>query len=197
MSLITRVSAIITAAVFLALPLSAADDAKSHPPAMDPAAMEMMKPGPEHQALAKRVGTWDVVVKMWMQPDAPAQESKGTTKSTMILDGRYLQDDFTGTFMGQPFKGMGITGFDRMEKQYHTTWIDSMSTTMMQMSGTSDDNGKTVTSTGEMLCPMNKERIAFRQVEKRTSDDAFTVEMYNTVNGKESKSMELSYTRAK
>ncbi|MBA3686320.1 MAG: DUF1579 domain-containing protein [Planctomycetes bacterium] len=197
MSLFTQCSAVIATCAFLALPLAAADDAKTMPPGMDPAAMEMMKPGPEHQMLAKRAGTWDVACKMWMMPDAPAQESKGTAKTTVILDGRYIQDDFTGEFMGQPFKGMGLTGYDRQEKKYYSTWVDSMSTSMMQMTGTSEDNGKTVTTTGECMCPMAKEKIAFRQVEKHTSDDAFTVEMYKTVNGKESKCMELAYTRKK
>ena len=39
--------------------------------------------------------------------------------------------------------------------------------------------------------------IELRQVHKRESDDRCTITMFNTVNGKESKSMELVYTREK
>ena len=159
--------------------------------------MALMQPGAEHQQLAKLAGTWDVKVTMWMEPGKPPMESKGTSKMEMILDGRYLRQDFTGDFMGQPFMGIGFEGYDRIKKAYTSTWMDSMSTSSMHMDGTSSDNGKTITYSGECSCPMEKTQIPMRSVTTVSDDNAFTVTMFATRGGKEAKSMELRYTRAK
>ena len=46
----------------------------------------------------------------------------------MLLDGRFLQQEFTGEMMGQPFSGVGINAYDNLRKRYVTTWIDTMGT---------------------------------------------------------------------
>jgi hypothetical protein len=159
--------------------------------------MTLAQPGPEHQALAKLAGTWDVAAKMWMEPGKDPMESKGTAKMEVILDGRYLRQDYRGDFMGQPFTGIGIEGFDRVKNAYTSTWLDSMSTGIMHMDGTSSDGGKTITYEGDYSCPMEKRQIQGRTVTKIIDDKTFTVTMYATREGSEAKTMELRYTRAK
>jgi hypothetical protein len=85
-----------------------AEEKKGQPPAMSAEEQAMMEkwmafaaPSDGHKALASKVGTWDATVKMWMSPDAPPSESKGTSKLEMIMDGRYLQDTTEGQAMGQ------------------------------------------------------------------------------------------------
>ena len=70
-------------------------------------------PGAPHAALAKMAGNWTYKMKMWMDPKAPPSESEGTSKGTMLLDGRYLQTDNQGNMMGMPFHGIGTMGYDR------------------------------------------------------------------------------------
>jgi hypothetical protein len=158
--------------------------------------MTLAQPGPEHQAMAKLAGTWDVAMKMWMEPGKP-MESKGTSTIAAILDGRYLREDFRGEVMGQPFTGIGIEGFDRVKNVYTLTWLDSMSTGIMHMEGASTDGGKTVTYEGDCSCPMEKRQIQTRTVTSIVDDKTFTVTMYATREGSEAKTMELRYTRAK
>ena len=43
----------------------------------------------------------------------------------MILDGRFLHQEFNGEMMGSPFIGIGITGYDNGSKQYVSNWMDS------------------------------------------------------------------------
>src|SRR5688572_28248554 len=122
---------LITPALMALLSLSvlpAADDKSGAP---DAKAMELIKPGPEHQQLAKLVGTWDVACKMWMQPDAPPVDSKGSETFTTVFEGRFLQAKFEGSMMGQPFTGYSTMGYDRSAKRYVTTWHDSISTGLM------------------------------------------------------------------
>ena len=40
--------------------------------------MELAQLNENHKLLGELAGTWDYTVKMWMVPDAPPNESKGT-----------------------------------------------------------------------------------------------------------------------
>jgi Protein of unknown function (DUF1579) len=81
----------------------------------DPEMEEMMKkaeaactPGPAHQALEPLVGEWDAEVKTRMDPGAPSTISKGPAKSPWALNGRFVQQEFSGEFMGSPFTGSDL-----------------------------------------------------------------------------------------
>jgi hypothetical protein len=189
----TRSTLLIPAVILVAMMTLPA--AEERPPGFDPKVMELMKPGPEHQQLAKLAGTWDVSCRMWMKPDAPALESKAVAVATTLFDGRFVQSEFKGAFMGQPFTGVSTMGYDRPAKHYASTWCDSMGTGITYLTGTSSDGGKTITYLGDMVCPEDGKSSLIRQVETHQSDDRFTLVMYQTKDGKESKTMELAYTR--
>ena len=86
--------------------------------------------------------------KSWMEPGKPPMESAGTAEMKVLLDGRFLQQEFTGEMMGQPFSGIGIDGYDNLRKKYVTTWIDTMGTGIFSMEGTASADGKTITLKG-------------------------------------------------
>lgn len=150
-----------------------------------------MMPGPEHKVLAQLTGTFDAAVKFY--GPGGAGESKGTMKRTMILGGRFLREDFAGDMMGQKFQGIGTVGFDPAKKKYLTTWIDNMSLGIMTYEGTFDAATKTLTSLGEDVWEGKKMKA--RDVLKIVSADQQTFEMYRSVDGKEFKVMDISYTR--
>lgn len=176
--------------------MSSSSPQSSAQPAMDPKAAECMKPGPEHQQIGKVVGEWDVACTMWMQPGQPPSRSTGSQTFAAKHDGRYIKGRYTGSFEGQPFTGHTTNGFDRAAGRYFTTWCDSMGTGFLYLTGTSSDGGKTITYSGEMVCPLLGP-LSVRQVETHLTDDRFTIDMYQTPKdtGKEFKAMELSYTR--
>lgn len=165
-------------------------------PAIDPKVAECMKPGPEHQQIGKVVGEWDVACTMWMQPGQPPSKSTGSNTFTAKHDGRFIKGQFTGSFAEQPLTGHTTNGYDRAAKRYFTTWCDSMGTGFVYLTGTSNDQGKSITYSGEMVCPVSGP-LSVRQVETHQTDDRFTIDMYQTPKsgGQESKSMELAYTR--
>jgi hypothetical protein len=164
--------------------------------APDPAFLELMGPGPEHQQIAKVAGTWNVDCTMWMKEGEDPIESTGLAIFTPMFDGRFVNCEYKGTFMGQPFHGRSTLGYDRAAKRYFTTWHDSMATGFTYLSGTSSDGGRTIVYTGESVCPQQGP-INLRQVETHESDDRFTLTMYQTPQGggKETKAMELVYVR--
>jgi len=154
-------------------------------------------PGPEHAKLKMMEGEFDADVTMQMMPDAPPQNSKGKIKNTMIMDGRYLQGEYTGDMMGQPFKGLSIMGYDNYAKKFNSLWIDSMSTMAMNSEGAGDASGK-IEMKCTFDCPMTQSKRTSRTVVTVNDANSHTMEMFDAgPDGKEFKSMTIKYTRAK
>lgn len=164
-------------------------------PATNPAAMELMQPGPEHTRLAKTVGTWDVSVTHWPKPGEPPHQTKGTSTFVSVYDGRYLREEFTGDFNGKPFSGTGTIGYDRAAKHYVTTWYDSMGTGIAYLTGTGSPDSREVIYRGSMVCAGRPGTTQMRHVLVQETDDRFSITMFSANNGPEQKSMELIYTR--
>jgi hypothetical protein len=160
--------------------------------------MKLGTPGAEHEKLKQFEGTWDADVTIQMDASEQAMNSKGKMINKMILGGRYLQGDFKGEFMGMPFEGMSMTGYDNNKKQYQMGWIDSMSTMMVLSSGTADSAGKVFTFTATVDCPFAGGPQKMRQVLTVVDNDHHTFESYDIYpDGKEWKGMTIKYTRAK
>jgi hypothetical protein len=85
-------------------------------------------PTARHKMLAKLVGEWTTKTRAWRKPDKPPMEGTGTCKQTMLLGGRYLQQDYTGEMMGDSFTGINLIAYDNHTRKYVSTWVDSMST---------------------------------------------------------------------
>jgi hypothetical protein len=157
-----------------------------------------MTPGDEHALLKEREGTWNMTVKMWMDPSAPPTVSEGTSVLKMIRGGRYLVDHTKSTFDGMPFEGMSVVGYDNMKKKFVSNWIDNMGTGIMSGQGTYDKSTKTLNY--EMMGPdvMSGKYEKMRSVEKLLSKDEWVAEMFRVLpDGKEIKSMEITYKRVK
>jgi len=101
--------------------------------------------GEHHEHMARSVGKWKTVAKMWQMPGAPPTESEGTSEVVAVMDGRYFKTTYDGTFMGQPFNGMGIDGYDNIRKKHVGSWIDTMGTGIMNYEGTCSDDHKVLT----------------------------------------------------
>lgn len=170
-----------------------------------PSQDEMMKawiafatPGAPHKALEGLAGTWDVKSKVWMAPGAPPEETAGTAENRMILGGRYLEQRYEGTAMGQPFHGIGTTAFDNYKKKFVATWVDSMGTGIMVTTGTFDKAGKAITSWGTMDDPALKKTTKVKTVVTILDADHHTYESwYGGPDGKMVKSLEIRFARKK
>ena len=161
------------------------------------AMMAAMSPGPEHKLLSRMVGDWTFTNKMWMDPSAPPAEGSGTMHAETILGGRYVHAVWKGNFMGMPFEGHAIEGYDNVSKKHVSSWVDNMSTAIMYSTGTCEQNGKVCTSTSqEMLDPMTNKMTSFRSVVTWTGDNSFKMEMYaKPAGGAEMKGMEMTVTK--
>jgi len=158
---------------------------------------EFATPNENHQVLGALVGDWNYTIKWWMSPDGEPEISKGTSEVEWIMGGRFIQHEVEGTSMGQPFEGLGVTGYDNEKKQYQSTWIDNMGTGIMTASGSYDAKTKTLSDQGTFSCPAEGQK-SFRAVTKFIDQDNFTYEWYMAgPDGKEFRAMEIVYARKK
>ena len=186
----------------MALAAEKAASTKAAAPAVPPEMQQMMEmmekmgaPGPQHAELMKAAGKWKTVTKMWMGPGEPTV-TEGVCTSKPTLGGRFLMDEFKGTFMNKPFEGMGFTGYDNQHKEYVGVWFDTMTTNAMISRGTMDASGKVLTMTTEMEDPSGN-KAPVRMVTTFVDANTHRFEMFENHDGQEVRSMEITYTRMK
>jgi len=160
------------------------------------AMMKAMMPGEQHKLLNNMVGTFDLKVTAWMMPGEPPMNSTGTSVNTWIMGGRYVEQKTSGSFMGQPFNGLGYTGYDNLKKTYWSSWMDNMGTGIMTSTGATTDNGKTWKFSGTEPDPMTGKDTPVEEHITVVDKDHYTFDMWSPgPDGKMMKVMEIAYTR--
>jgi hypothetical protein len=195
----------VVALITLASAAAVADETPQAPDkaAQQKAAMEAMMraatPGEAHKKLNAMAGTFDAKVKTWTEPGAAPMESSGKSVNEWVLGGRWLQQRFESTFMNMPFSGIGYTGYDNIRQMYVGTWMDTMSTSAMTISGSAPEgSGKTWSFSGMMMDPTSGEAVNYDEKITVIDNDHHILEMYGPApNGSMFKMMEISYTRHK
>lgn len=90
--------------------------------------MEMPKPGPEHEVLARLAGKWQGAEKMHPSPWVPEGcEAVGIIEAEMKIDGLFLVTNYVQTVDGkQTFQGHGVFGWDAYKQRFTMYFFDSM-----------------------------------------------------------------------
>lgn len=184
-------SAIMTMLCFLSASALLADDQELTREEV----MELGQPGEEHERLAVMVGSWNTEMKMFLPEFEEPLVSEGSAEFELILDGRFLVQDFEGDIGGTPFSGHGMSGYDRIQEKYIGTWMDSFNTGMMTLEGTYDEEADTMTEVGTTVSPTGEDTMKY--VTEYHSDDEFFMTIYMVgADGTDTKLMEITYTRA-
>jgi hypothetical protein len=158
------------------------------------AAPQMAQPSAEHKVLLERVGTWDCALQLWMGPGEP-QKMAGV-EINRALGSFHVLSEFKSDMMGMPFEGHGVVSWDPAKKKFFSLWVDSMEPSPATMEGTYDAKTRTLTFTGRNT--MMGETQAMREVIAVKDADHATFEMFVTgADGKETKTMQIDYTRKK
>jgi hypothetical protein len=155
-------------------------------------------PGAAHHSLSGMEGTWTAKVKSWMVPGATPSETDATSENKMALGGRFLEQRFQSSFMGQPFNGIGYIGFDNVKKKYVFTWMDNTGTMIMAQEGVADSAGKVITAAGRVPDAFTKKVTTVKSVTTLVDPDHHVYEMWATApDGTVYKNLEIHYTRKK
>jgi len=162
------------------------------------AMMEVYKkvgtPGEPHKLLAKLEGIWTTKSIGW-EGGKQVMESIGTCEQKLILDGRYLRQEYIGDMMGAPFTGINLLGYNNYTKKYESIWIDTMSTAIYYFVGEGSADGRTITQECSYNDPV-KGPAVWRSVTGIKDDNTLEFEMFITPKGgKEEKMMEMTVSR--
>lgn len=160
-------------------------------------ALEFLVPGEHHRHLAAFAGDWEVEVKFWLTPNAPAEESTATAEHKPVLGGRFLQISHQGQIEGQPFVGIGTLGYDNRKARYVETWMDNSNTQTIISRGACDGTGRVLILLAEYDHPLTNKRTSLRSVYRLLDANRYLREIYTQgpEGGLEWKALEMTYTR--
>ena len=152
---------------------------------------DWVKPAPEHEAMKKFLGSWDVEMK-W----GPAPAEKGVATWRSINKGLYLAQDYKGKMMGRDYVGHQILGYDTVAKEWFSLWIDSFSPVPYVSRGTAKDGVTTLTG----MTPSHTESGKKHPMTTRgkwDGDDKYLLTFHASQGGKEMQIGSITYTRQK
>jgi hypothetical protein len=118
------------------------------------AMMEAVAPDENHAVLEQLAGSWSHDVRFYPAPGAEPLVMTATSTSEMTMGGRYLVTEIDGDFLGTPFDGREVMGYDKVKGQYFALFHDNMSTGPMISWGSWDPATKTFTMEGTFADPM-------------------------------------------
>jgi hypothetical protein len=166
------------------------------PAAQEPGEMGMPAPSPHNEALQDLEGTWDAELEM-VTPGMPPNKSK-SVETISTIGGFWIISDVRGSFMGMPFHGHGIYGYDSNKKKHVGVWADAFGDWMMTGEGTCEGACKKVTLTLKGIDMVTGKEATYREVTERKDADTRHWEMYGPgPDGSEILAMKGVFTRRK
>lgn len=183
--------------LLVGLALWATPATAQEPEAAMEAWMKAGKPGKQHEQLAALVGTWQAETKVWMDASAPPMTAPGTIAYRMVMGGRFLEEKVSSEFMGSPFSGLGLYGYDNITGKLQAVWVDDLSTAIYSYSGSINEAGDEMILSSRFKDPMSGTWKESRSVMKVSKDNLHYVSYEKAEDGPERKVMEIKATRKK
>lgn len=159
---------------------------------------ETSKESGPHLRLASLVGDWEGTAGTWFEKDVLADESPMRGKIHLLLNGRFIDYEYTGTLNGKPFEGKMLWSYDLGNNKCQCSWVDSfhMGTAIMLSEGSETGNGFTVL--GSYSGPGIPEPWGWRTELEIINSDQFIIRAFNiSPEGEEAKATETVYQRIK
>jgi hypothetical protein len=161
-----------------------------------PAEIKADLPGPIHKQLDVLAGKWDVEVAYVV--GGKENKGKAQCETRWILDGRFLQQDYTSNLMGKPFFVLQLVGYDNHKKKTIEIMMDSLSTGARYNEGSISADGKTITKEGERVDPATGKKLKLRTVTTIIDVDHYTLEWFTRgESGKDEKVVSMTHSRRK
>ena len=160
--------------------------------------LEISKANGVHNQLSKLAGDWEGTTKVWFEPDKIADESPVKGKMRMILDGRFILLEYSGSFGGKTLEGMMIIGYHLALEQYQAAWIDSYhnGTAIMFSEGKRNDPAFSVLGSYAYVTPEMEQHWGWRTEIKSVNEDELIITAFNiSPEGEEAKATETLYRK--
>ena len=154
-----------------------------------------MMPAEVHQMLERYVGSFDLTMTMWMQPDQEPVKVKIQSTHQMILGGRFLEIKQHGEMMEIPFEAVTTIGYNTSSKKMELITQTNMGTGTLYLSGDFTPTSDVAYLTGKLTDPQTKKGMAVMQRITFNSADQLLIENFDGEGNKAAKTVEYLFTR--
>jgi hypothetical protein len=143
--------------------------------------LEISKANGIHHQLSKLEGEWEGTTKVWFEPDKIADESPVKGKMRLVLEGRFILHEYTGSFGGKNLEGMMIIGYHLGLEQYQSAWIDSYhnGSAIMFSEGKRNDPSFSMLGSYAYVTPELEQHWGWRTEFERVSENELIIRAYN------------------
>ena len=150
-----------------------------------------------HKKIRKIKGKYDEAIKWWRAPGAAPDESSAWANTDWEVEGRFMIQRIEGRWLGSPFKGIAILGYDNATEEFTAVWMDNLGSNMMFSRGKAYESCETITMRGQHLDIITGETVqatTLLQMPDRKGETK--LEMFRTgPDGADFKFLEVASTR--
>jgi hypothetical protein len=156
--------------------------------------LEKSKSSGEHNLLSQMVGKWEGTTRTWFEPDKLAGEAPNQATMHLILDDRFLVQDYQSSIDGNALEGKATYGYDIGLGKFQCAWMDTFhtGTNLMFSEGSRTEKGFSVLGSwhaGDQIW-------GWRTEVEITDKDNLTITAYNiSPEGEAYKGVETIYKR--
>ena len=147
----------------------------------------------QHKLLVKSAGNYEGTTAMWM-PGAPEPMQAPCSEVVTAIGGLWTTSHFQMEFMGQPFAGSAISGYDAERKKFIGYWVDSTNPKVTQMEGDWDEAKQAIVMQYDMFDTMINKMVKMRS-ETVHHDDGYTMTFFRIEDGKAERQMQMTMKR--
>jgi hypothetical protein len=150
--------------------------------------------GPQHAALAKYLGRWDVDIAL----PRMAAHSKGTADYYWVIEGRWLGCRIKGTMLGQPFEEFTVLGYDSYSQSAVEVSVESADNSMIMSRGSPADSTQSSAVLFGELDEYTRGSLhrPFKVIERWLSDHRHVTEVWDLGAG-EAPTQKITFTFTK
>ena len=153
----------------------------------------LAEPGKHHEYFQNFVGDWTTESSVFGMEPTP-----GIASNELILGGRFLEGEYSGTIMDSAYDGKMTLGYDKYKRKYVVTFIDSLGTSIKYAEGFLDKSNRTLSLWGSMDEWMTGEHdkvVLYRFAVQ--NENQFTLEIHDlAMYPNDAKVIEIVYKRS-
>lgn len=186
-------------AVLSLQPLAAQKSAKEAERTQNPEDYSMLLPGENQKLLDPFVGKWQATLRTWGHGTPPPESSlKQTMDSKWVLNGNFLQTDFTTQFAGSEhvFQGIIYRGYNPADKHHVAILLSNGDARETVSTGSWDAAAKTFTFQGTEKDPHLGDAFVRKEVFRFEKPNEYFYQLFYVFkDGSEIKAAEGTFKR--